>query len=98
MIVATSELALVTRTSSVAVIAVIILATRCAVIRMVVLMVAVEVVLGSAAWIAFHNISVPLKLYSDLLVYKLEERVLVHLIVEVVRLVCPLFKPWTRHI
>jgi len=98
LIVATSELALVTRTSSVAVIAVIILATRCAVIRMVVLMVAVEVVLGCDAWIAFHNISVPLKLDSDLLVYKLEERVLVHLIVEVVRLVCPLFKPWTRHL
>jgi len=97
LIVAVSELPLITGVSAVPVISVIILATRRAGIRMMVLMVPVEMVL-SAAWITLHNVSIALKLDSDLLVNKLEERVLVHLIVEVVGLVCPFLKPWSRHL
>lgn len=97
LIVAVSELTLITGVSAVPVISVIILATRRAGIRMMVLMVPVEMVL-SAAWITLHNVSITLKLDSDLLVNKLEERVLVHLIVEVVGLVCPFLKPWSRHL
>lgn len=44
-----------------------------------------------------HNITVTLELLTDLAIDKLEERVLIHLIVEVVGQICVLIKPGSWH-
>ena len=45
-----------------------------------------------------QHFPVPLQLDLDLAIDELEEAMLIHLVVEVVGLVCPFFKPRSRHL
>ena len=97
-IVAVSELALVPRVAVLALVAVVILAAGRAAVWVVVVPVARPQVVLGAPWVVQHNVTVTLELNSDLLVDKLEEAVLVHLVVEIVRLIGTFFEPGPRHL